>query len=166
MAIALTAPRHARISVVLLALSVLTAARAEDAPAPQPQPTATPSGQKSGGRAAATPASPVVAEQHRLPPDSSTGQTLALPGRTLNFSATAGSIRQFDEKGEPQADIAYTAYQLDGADASTRPVTFLFNGGPGASSAWLQLGIAGPWRLAFNAEAASSSAPPDLLPNA
>ncbi len=43
-------------------------------------------------------------------------QTLVLPGRTLAFTATAGSIRLFDAKGEPQADIAYTAYQLDGAD--------------------------------------------------
>jgi len=167
MAIAFAAPRLARIAVVLLAFSLLAGARAEDAP--QPQPAATPSGQKSGGtggRGAGTPGSPSAAEQHRLPPDSTTRQTLALPGRTLNFSATAGSIHLFDDKGEPQADIAYTAYQLDGADARTRPVTFLFNGGPGASSAWLQFGAAGPWRLAINAEAAASSAAPDLLPNA
>ena len=59
---------------------------------------------------------PPAAEQHRLPPDSTTKQTLALPGRTLRFTATAGSIRLFDDKGEPQADIAYTSYQLDGAD--------------------------------------------------
>ncbi|MCP5876834.1 hypothetical protein NL390_30725, partial [Klebsiella pneumoniae] len=72
---------------------------------------------------------------HRLPPDSTTKQTVELPGRTLNFAATAGSIRVFDGKGEPLADIAYTSYQLDGADRATRPVTFLFNGGPGASSA-------------------------------
>ncbi len=57
--------------------------------------------------------SPPAAEQHRLPPDSTTRQTLALPGRTLDFTATAGSIRLFDDKGEPQADIAYTSYQLD-----------------------------------------------------
>ena len=75
-------------------------------------------GQKSGGsgRTRRPPGSPAVAEQHRLPPDSTTKQTLALPGRTLAFTATAGSIRLFDDKGEPQADIAYTAYQLDGAD--------------------------------------------------
>jgi carboxypeptidase C (cathepsin A) len=122
MAIAFAAPRHARIAVVLLAFSLLASARAEDAP--QPQPAATPSGQKSGGtgsRGAGTPGSPAAAEQHRLPPDSTTKQTLALPGRTLNFTATAGSIRLFDDKGEPQADIAYTAYQLDGADARTIP---------------------------------------------
>ena len=45
-------------------------------------------------------------------------------------------------------------------------MTFLFNGGPGAASAWLQFGAAGPWRLAINADAVTSSASPDLLPNA
>ena len=150
-------------ALLLLALSVIAGARAQDAPQPQQTPAAAPSGQKSGGgRGANTPASPAAAEQHRLPPDATTKHTLALPGRTLNFTATAGSIRLFDGKGEPQADIAYTAYQLDGADAHTRPVTFLFNGGPGAASAWLQFGAAGPWRLPINADAVTSSASPDL----
>src|SRR5579859_4744292 len=100
---------------------------------------------------------PSVGEQHRLPPDSTTKQTVTLLDRTLNFSATAGSIRVFSQKGEPEADIAYTAYQLDGGDPTTRPVTFFFNGGPGASSAWLQLGAAGPWRsIAFG----SNGVPP------
>src|SRR5712664_2482695 len=167
MAVAFAAARSARLALALLAFSLAAGARADDAP--QPQPAATPSDQKpgaAGGGRGSTAGLPAAAEQHRLPPDSTTKQTLALPGRTLNFTATAGSIRLFDDKGEPQADIAYTAYQLDGADARTRPVTFLFNGGPGASSAWLQLGAAGPWRLAINAEAVTSSASPDLLPNA
>ncbi|GAC1335912.1 MAG: peptidase S10 [Bradyrhizobium sp.] len=154
-------------TAALIAFTVIAGAHAEDAPPPaQPLPAATPSGPRSGGRAAATPASPAVAEQHRLPPDSTTRHTLSLPGRTLAFAATAGSIRLFDDKGEPQADIAYTAYQLDGSDPATRPVTFLFNGGPGAASAYLQFGAAGPWRLALGGEAAVPSAPPDLQPNA
>ena len=161
--------RQACFALALLVWSTAAGVRAEDAPQPQQQPAAMPSAQKAGGgggRGANTPNSPAVAEQHRLPPDSTTQQTLALPGRTLDFTATAGSIRLFDDKGEPQADIAYTAYRLDGADARTRPVTFLFNGGPGSASAWLQFGAAGPWRLALNAEAVTSSASPDLLPNA
>jgi carboxypeptidase C (cathepsin A) len=153
---------------------MLTELRAQDA-APTPSspqssatPTPAPSGQKGGARASGdiSPASSATAEQHRLPPDATTKHTLTLPGRTLAFTATAGSIRLFDDKGEPQADLAYTSYQFDGADARTRPVTFLFNGGPGAASAWLQFGDAGPWRLAFSGDAASSSASPDLMPNA
>ncbi len=144
-------------------------ARADDAPQPpQHQPAATPSAQKSGAtgeHGGATP-NPPASEQHRLPPDSTTKQTLVLPGRTLAFTATAGSIRLFNDKREPQADIVYTAYQLDGADPTTRPVTFFFNGGPGAASAYLQLGNAGPWRLTINADAPISSASPDLQGNA
>ena len=156
--------RHAGFAAALLVLSMLATARADDAATPE-QPAAAPSGQKSAGGRAATPA-PAAAEQHRLPPDSTTKQTLALPGRTLAFAATAGSVRLFDDKGEPQADIAFTAYQLDGADPATRPVTFFFNGGPGAASAYLQLGAAGPWRLAINGDAAIPSASPGLLSNA
>jgi carboxypeptidase C (cathepsin A) len=176
----------ARSAVVLLAVAFGSAARAEEAQdppqpsqqqpvaTPTPTPGQTPAGQKGGGRrgggsgdtANTTTTPPPAAEQHRLPPDSTTRQTLALSGRTLSFSATAGSIRVFDDKGEPQADIAYTSYQLDGADRATRPVTFLFNGGPGASSAWLQFGDAGPWRLSITGDGAVSSASPDLVPNA
>jgi carboxypeptidase C (cathepsin A) len=152
-------PRHARVILAFLILFWVAGARAEDAP----QPVATPSGQKSGAGASHP---PTAAELHRLPPDSTTKQTLVLPGRTLAFTATAGSIRLFDDKGEPQADIAYTAYRLDGADPVARPVTFLFNGGPGAASAFLQFGAAGPWRLAIDGEAAAASASPDLQPNA
>ena len=163
MTAAFAALRHAGLALALVAFSLAAGARADDAPPPQP--AATPSGQKAGGRGdTANP--PAAAEQHRLPPDSTTQQTLALPGRTFDFTATAGSIRLFNDKGEPQADIAYTAYQLDGAEPHNRPVTFVFNGGPGASSAWLQFGNVGPWRLPINAEAVTSSAAPDLMPNA
>ena len=182
MAFGITAQRCIRFAVTLLVLCCVAGARAQDAspaasqqqPAATPTPGQTPAGQKGGGRrggggggAGGDAAAPsAAAEQHRLPPDSTTKQTLALPGRTLNFTATAGSIRLFDDKGDPQADIAYTSYQLDGADRGTRPVTFLFNGGPGASSAWLQFGDAGPWRLSFSGDGAISSASPDLVPNA
>jgi carboxypeptidase C (cathepsin A) len=105
-------------------------------------------------------------ETRRLPEDSTTKQAISVQGRTLAFTATAGSLRLFNGKGEPQADIAYTAYQLDGADPRSRPVTFFLNGGPGASSAYLQLGCAGPWRLSIEGEGVSPSASPDPKPNA
>jgi carboxypeptidase C (cathepsin A) len=166
----IAALRDARLMLALLVMTVAIGARAEDLPQPAQQTPAqsTPSGQKGGpgGRSGGTPATPAAAEQHKLPPDSTTRQTLELPGRKLSFAATAGSIRLFDDKGEPQADIAYTAYQLDGADRSSRPVTFVFNGGPGSASAWLQFGNNGPWRLAINADQVTPSASPDPQPNA
>jgi carboxypeptidase C (cathepsin A) len=147
-----------------------SAVRAEETPpVPPAASAATSSTQRSGAgaaRASTPPASQAAAEQHKLPADSTTKQTLALAGRTLAFTATAGSIRLFDDKGEPQADIAYTSYQLDGTDRATRPVTFVFNGGPGSASAWLQFGNNGPWRLAINADAVTPSAEPELTPNA
>ncbi len=162
------------ILVAFLALALATGARAQETeeqakPAPSQSaatPGQAPTAQKGGARGAAQTTPPAAAEQHRLPADSTTKHTLALPGRNLSFTATAGSIRLFDEKGEGLADVAHTSYQLDGTDRATRPVTFLFNGGPGASSAWLQLGDAGPWRLSITGEGAVASASPDLLPNA
>jgi carboxypeptidase C (cathepsin A) len=162
----------ARLVLAALMLSLPVHAQAQDA-APSQQPSAvptppqpSPSTPRQGGqpaRGTAGAASPAAAELHRLPPDATTKHTLALSGRTLAFTATAGSVRLFDNKGEPEADIAYTAYQLDGADLRTRPVAFFFNGGPGAASAWLQLGAAGPWRVAL--AGTTSSTAPDLLPN-
>ena len=166
------------LAFALIVVPVLTGSRAEEVSPPSvPEapaspslvsPSAAPTGRQAGapgGRGnASTPPGPV--EQRRLPEDSRTKQSIALPGRTLAFTATAGSIRLFNEKGEPQADIAYTAYQLDGVDRASRPVTFVFNGGPGAASAWLQLGNNGPWRLAINADAVTPSTSPDPKPNA
>jgi len=104
------------------------------------------------------------AEKPRLPADSTTHHTLTLEGRSLAFTATAGSIRLEDADGAPQAEVAYVAYQLDGADAARRPVTFAINGGPGAGSAWLQLGALGSWCLPM--KDLSPSSPPDLVDNA
>ena len=87
------------------------------------------------------------AQTPRLPPDLTTQHTLELPGRTLHFSATAGAIRATGAQDKPIADVAFIAYQLDGTDRVRRPVTFVFNGGPGFASAWLQVGAVGPWRI-------------------
>ena len=155
--------------LALMALFAWSGARADDVFVEPQEQSGTPAGQKaghSGDRGATTPASPSATDPHRLPPDATTRQLLDLPGRSLAFTATAGSIRLFDEKGEAQADIAYTSYQLDGADRATRPVTFVFNGGPGSASAWLQFGNNGPWRLAINADAVTPSDTPDVQPNA
>jgi len=155
--------------LALVGLFAGSGAWAEDASVEPQEQAATPAGQKAGhsaDRGATTPASPSASDPHRLPPDSTTRQTLDLPGRSLDFTATAGSIRLFDDKGEAQADIAYTSYQMDGADRATRPVTFVFNGGPGSASAWLQFGNNGPWRLTINADAVTPSDAPEVQPNA
>lgn len=158
--------RHACVGAVLLVVLLASAAHADDAApgASSHQAEATTPGPKGGGDNAR--GDPAATDHRRLPPDSTTRHTLVLPDRELAFTATAGAIRIFDDKGEPQVDIATTAYQLDGADPRSRPVTFVFNGGPGASSAWLQFGSNGPWRIAMDRAIAATSAPPALEPNA
>ena len=129
----------------------------------------TPTDASASPARAATPA-PAPAPK-AMPADVTTHHTLVLPdgeqpGRTLHFSATAGAIRLTDDKAAPRADIAFIAYQLDGADPRTRKVTFVLNGGPGFASGWLQVGAVGPWRIPFGGDATAPSASPEPLPNA
>ncbi len=79
-----------------------------------------------------------------LPNDAVSDKSIALNGRTLRYTATAGTLPLYDQNGERSAAIYYTAYAAKDSDRATRPVTFAFNGGPGAASAYLHLGLAGP----------------------
>ncbi|MGO4704368.1 S10 family peptidase [Microvirga sp. 2MCAF38] len=105
-------------------------------------------------------------ETQRLPPESVTRHSLELPGRTLKLTATAGSLTLVDGEGKPQAEIGFVAYVKDDEDPATRPITFAVNGGPGASSAYLNLLAFGPWRLPVGESRISPSAPVGLVPNA
>lgn len=87
-----------------------------------------------------------------LPEDSVTQHTLLHGGQKLAYTATAGTLGLRDDKGERSASLFYTAYTLAGGEAKTRPVSFFFNGGPGAGSAFLHLGAAGPVVLQFPAQ--------------
>jgi carboxypeptidase C (cathepsin A) len=118
------------------------------------------------GDGAKPPAGPAAAVPLKLPPDQTTHHVLELPGRSLRLTATAGSIRLSNDDGAAQADVAFIAYQLEGADRHTRPVAFVFNGGPGMASGWLQVGAIGPWRVPFGGDAGVPSAAPEPGPNA
>jgi carboxypeptidase C (cathepsin A) len=62
--------------------------------------------------------------------------------------ADAASSDDKEKSGpKPEASMFYTAYFKQGAPASGRPITFLFNGGPGSSSIWLHMGAFGPVRV-------------------
>ena len=102
----------------------------------------------------------------RLPPDSVTSHVVELPGRTLRFTATAGTIPLNDGQGALQAEVGYVSYVLEGTPSEQRPVTFAFNGGPGAASAYLHLGALGPWRLPLEGSTISPSKAPELVLNA
>lgn len=84
-----------------------------------------------------------------LPQDAVSEKTITVGGRTIAYTATAGTLPLFDQNGERTAAVFYTAYAAKGADAGRRPVTFAFNGGPGAASTYLNLGLAGPRIVEF-----------------
>jgi len=79
-----------------------------------------------------------------LPGDSVTEHSIDLPSGKLACTATAGTFSLFDQSGERSAEIFYTAFVAKSPNAAARPVTFVFNGGPGAASAFLNLGLVGP----------------------
>jgi carboxypeptidase C (cathepsin A) len=84
-----------------------------------------------------------------LPPDAVSEKAATVNGRTIAYTATAGTLPLFEQNGERTASVFYTAYIAKNADGSRRPITFAFNGGPGAASAYLNLGVVGPRIVAF-----------------
>ncbi|MGE5063021.1 MAG: S10 family peptidase [Myxococcales bacterium] len=77
----------------------------------------------------------------------STRHSALIDGRTVPYTATAGTLTIRDAEGKPIASIFYTADTIDGAPGSHRPVTFFYNGGPGSASLWLRMGSFGPMRI-------------------
>jgi carboxypeptidase C (cathepsin A) len=77
-----------------------------------------------------------------------TEHTIKVGGQTISYKAAVGSIQIKDPAGEPTALIFYTAYtKSDAKDMSARPVSFIYNGGPGSASIWLHMGAFGPRRV-------------------
>ena len=94
------------------------------------------------------------------------GET-CIDGRTLRYTATAGTLNLNDDDGAARASVFYVALTLDDvADPAVRPVTFAFNGGPGSSSVWLQFGALGPKRVDLPDACAPPPPPYRLVDNA
>ncbi len=87
-----------------------------------------------------------------------TDHTIRIGGQTIPYKATAATILLKNDKGEPTASIFFVSFiRSDVKDVSRRPIAFAYNGGPGSSSMWLNMGAFGPRRVVTpNAE----SAPP------
>ena len=111
----------------------------------------------SATKGAAKSAEPKSAEPmtNPLPADKSAPQAVTVNGKTLHYTATVGTITLKGKDDKPTGVVMYTAYTLDepkgknSDSGSHRPVTFALNGGPGASSVYLNLGAIGPKHLAF-----------------
>jgi carboxypeptidase C (cathepsin A) len=120
-----------------------------------------PVAQQPGGAPPAPAAPPKVEEK-----SSKTEHSLVINGETIRYTATAGTMLLKKEDGTPTASIFYVAYtRNDVQNLSKRPLTFAFNGGPGSSSVWLQLGAFGPKRVAMNPDGTALPPPYRLVDN-
>ena len=91
---------------------------------------------------------------------------VTIGGRRYGYQASAGTLTIRDVEGKPTASMFYTAYTLDGVKpGSKRPVTFLFNGGPGSASVWLRMGSFAPVRIRTTGPEFVRPAPYDVGPN-
>ena len=97
------------------------------------------------------PARPPETDRFPAPPAveklQQTQHSIQINGKTIAYTATAGTLVLKKDDSKPIASIFFVAYTRDDADKSRRPVTFAFNGGPGSSSIWLHLGALGPKRV-------------------
>ena len=131
---------------LLIALTLMTVAplaRAQETRTPPPQqpttdqPKENPAPKENAKDALPIPPEHPVATQHEL----------TLDGKSLKYTATAGNLLIRDEDDKPYGSIFYVAYTLDGADPNSRPVSFLYNGGPGSATLWLHMGSFSPVRI-------------------
>lgn len=82
-----------------------------------------------------------------------------------SYSIETGTLTQATDDGKEKADVFFVAYTRKETDNARRPVTFAFNGGPGSSSVWLHLGMLGPKRIEFPADATYLAPPYHLSDN-
>ena len=133
------------------------------------------------------PADKPDAPHARFKPESRvTDGTVTVGGRPIAYQAIAGTLvvhpkgwddvpkpdkedgaKDVDEDRGPTAEASmfYVAYLAKGAAAEGRPVTFLFNGGPGSSSVWLHMGAFGPRRVVTLDDSHTPAAPYQLVNN-
>ena len=74
-------------------------------------------------------------------------RSIPFHGHTLSYTVTPGHLTIRNDKGEPTASMFYVAYTATPANGRPRPVTFMFNGGPGSSTMWLHMGSVGPIKV-------------------
>ncbi|WP_243729970.1 S10 family peptidase [Shewanella decolorationis] len=110
----------------------------------------------------AEPAKKSDAKVDKLVPEVvTTKHRMTIQNQKISYQAISGETILEDDKGEPQACIFSITYLRDDVqDSSKRPVTFIFNGGPGSASLWLHMGLFGPKRVIVPGDAKDDGAAP------
>jgi len=102
------------------------------------------------------------------PMSSVTHGTVSVEGKSVSYDAVAGTLvvdGTGNDESKPEVAIGYFAYFKQGADASKRPITFIYNGGPGSSTMWLHMGAWGPKRVVTNDDTHTPAAPYQVVNN-
>jgi len=146
--------------VALVSIFLSSAAAAQETKSPPSPSAAAAEPHKDADKDANKEATPVPPEK-----PVATHHELALGGKTLKYTATAGTLIIRDEEDKPYGSIFYVAYTLDGAEAQSRPVSFLYNGGPGSATLWLHMGSFSPVRIQTDSPNPTAGPPFKLIPN-
>jgi len=102
------------------------------------------------------------------PKEVTTEGNVTIEGHALAYKAVAGTIiltGKEEKKDDPTASIFYVAYFKRDVDSGKRPITFLYNGGPGSSTVWLHMGAFGPKRVITADDQHTPAAPYNLVNN-
>lgn len=99
------------------------------------------------------------------PHTSTTQGVVTINGRRIAYTADTGTLVLRDKQGRPTGEMFYVAYFKQGGDAAKRPISFLYNGGPGSSSVWLHMGAFGPVRVVTDSHTHTPPAPYQLVNN-
>ena len=103
---------------------------------------------------------PHVPEEH----SSVTHHSARVGGQVINYTATAATYVIKADDGTPKATMFYVAYTKDGADPLKRPVSFVYNGGPGSASLFTHMGL-GPRRVVLTSDGHGMPAPYTVADN-
>jgi carboxypeptidase C (cathepsin A) len=134
---------------------------------------------------------PAVKSKFFKPVEKITQGSVTVEGTTVNYQAIASTLvvhpRDWDDVDQPadnegdaakpddkakntkeapaEASMFFVYYAKRGADAKDRPITFLYNGGPGSSTVWLHMGAFGPKRVVTADDTHTPAAPYNLVNN-
>src|SRR5258705_13767152 len=137
-----------RVGTIVLTACVLAV------PLTAQNPAATASERDTAAKAAAAP----------IPKEASsvTDHTIRIGSQLVAYRATAATLLLKNDKDEAIGSLYYTAYTrtAPGGDPSQRPLSFIYNGGPGSASAWLHMGAFGPRRIVTTAARPPPPPPP------
>ena len=93
-----------------------------------------------------------------------THHTARVGGQSITYTATTATYVIKDDNGTPKATMFFTAYTKDGADPAKRPLSFVYNGGPGSGSLFTHMGM-GPRRVALTPDGHGMPAPYQIVDN-